>query len=199
MMATDPASMGTTAKTWTLKQQTNTSWQSGANGFGLFDATLTYLNTQGSTLKYWGSFDQGSTYWVEAVPDNYASNVEAEVKPWFDNYGSYFQLKTSVVEANQTKYEAALVNCDLATYQQLLGLLDEPDNYVYPSTGFYRIKSIGARAVGESYIAFLRENIFKPLGMEHTGSVDELDSSPEWAKGLLLRADGYECDFYMKQ
>ncbi len=154
MMATDPASMGTTAKAWTLKQQTNTSWQSGANGFGLFDATLTYLNTQGNTLKYWGSFDQGSTYWAEAVPDNYASNVEAEVKPWFDNYGGNFQLKTSVVEANQTKYEAALVNCDLATYQQLLGLLDEPDNYVYPSTGFYRIKSIGARAVGESYIAY---------------------------------------------
>ena len=153
MMATDPASMGTTAKTWTLKQQTNTSWQSGANGFGLFDATLTYLNTQGSTLKYWGSFDQGSTYWVEAVPDNYASNVEAEVKPWFDNYGSYFQLKTSVVEANQTKYEAALVNCDLATYEDLLDLIADANNYVYPSTGFYRIKSSGLR-IGESYIAY---------------------------------------------
>lgn len=153
LMATNPATMGTTAKVWTLKQQTNTNWQCGANGFGLYDATLTYLNTQGSTLKYWGSFDQGSTFWVEKVPDNYASNVEAEVKPWFDDYGGYFQLKTSVVEANRTTYEDALDNCDLATYQQLLALLDDANNYVYPTTGFYRIKSSGMR-IGESYIAY---------------------------------------------
>ena len=153
MMATDPASMGETAKAWTLKQQTNTSWQCGANGFGLYDATLTNLNTQGSTLSYWWSFDQGSTFWVEAVPNNYASNVEAEIKPWFDNYGSNFQLKTSVVEANQATYEAALVNCDLATYEYLLELIADVDNFVYPSTGYYRIKSSGLR-IGESYIAY---------------------------------------------
>ena len=154
LMATDPATMGTTEKAWSLKKQTNTTWQCGANGFGFYDATLTYLNPQQGTLKYWGSFDQGSTFWVTAVPDNYASNVEAEIKPWFDNYGGNFQLKTSVVEANQNKYEAALVNCDLATYEELLALLDEANNYVYPETGYYRIKSIGARAVGESYIAY---------------------------------------------
>ena len=26
-----------------------------------------------------------------------------------------------------------------------------------------------------------------------------MEQTPEWAEGLLLRADGYECDFYMKQ
>lgn len=25
-----------------------------------------------------------------------------------------------------------------------------------------------------------------------------MDRTPVWANGLLLRADGYECDFYMK-
>ena len=25
-----------------------------------------------------------------------------------------------------------------------------------------------------------------------------MSQTPEWAEGLLLRADGYECDFYMK-
>ncbi len=154
LQETDPLTMASTDKSWTIKQQTNTGWQSGANGFGLWsEVNNKYVNTQGSTLKYWGSFDQGSTFWVEAVPDNYASNVEAEVKPWFDNYGSYFQLKTSVVEANQTKYEAALVNCDLATYEDLLDLIADANNYVYPSTGFYRIKSSGLR-IGESYIAY---------------------------------------------
>lgn len=26
-----------------------------------------------------------------------------------------------------------------------------------------------------------------------------MEQTPEWAKDLLLRADGYECEFYMKQ
>lgn len=26
-----------------------------------------------------------------------------------------------------------------------------------------------------------------------------MEQPPEWADGLLLRTDGYECDFYMKQ
>jgi DNA polymerase len=26
-----------------------------------------------------------------------------------------------------------------------------------------------------------------------------MEKTPEWAEGLLLRADGYECEFYMKQ
>ena len=25
-----------------------------------------------------------------------------------------------------------------------------------------------------------------------------MEKTPEWAEGLLLRADGYECGFYMK-
>ena len=38
---------------------------------------------------------------------------------------------------------------------------------------------------------------------EGTGSVDEMCEvmavQPEWAEGLPLRADGYECSFYQKQ
>ena len=117
LQETNPLTMATTDKSWTIKQQTNTGWQSGANGFGLWsEVNSQYVNTQSGTLKYWGSFDQGSTFWCEAVPDNYASNVEAEIKPWFDNYGGYFQLKAAVVGENQSKYNDALVNCDLATY-----------------------------------------------------------------------------------
>lgn len=153
LQGTNPATMGTTAMTWVLKQQTNTSWQCGANGFGLYDATLTYLNTQGTTLKYWGSFDQGSTFWVEEVPEDYAANVEAEIKPWFETYGGYFQLKSSVVEANQSKYEAALVTCNLATYEELTNLITTIANFNYPETGRYRIKSSGSR-IGTSYIGY---------------------------------------------
>ena len=67
---TDPATMAATAYSWPIKKQTNTSLYSGNNGFGLYDTSRSqYINAQGSTLKYWGSFDAGSTFWVEEVPD----------------------------------------------------------------------------------------------------------------------------------
>ena len=152
--------MTTTATVWVLKKQTATNLNYGGDSsFGLWStAKSQYANCAGGVVKYWGSFDAGSTFWCEAVPDNYASNVEAEIKPWFDTYGGNFKLKSSVVEANQSKYEAALVNCDLATYQELTDLIADANNYVFPETGFYRIKSIGARAVGESYIAYGKSN-----------------------------------------
>lgn len=74
---TDPAAMATTDYAWVLKRQTNANYQGngGNNAFGLWDETLTYLNTQSSTLKYWGSFDQGSTYFVEDDASDYLPGI----------------------------------------------------------------------------------------------------------------------------
>ena len=40
------------------------------------------------------------------------------------------------------------------------------------------------------------------IEVEHDVAVEDIcgimGKTPEWAEGLLLRADGYECDFYMK-
>ncbi|MBO5549134.1 MAG: dockerin type I repeat-containing protein [Prevotella sp.] len=66
---TNPATMTNTAKSWVLKQQTNTSYHCGEKGFGLYDANLNYLNcrTGDNNLQYWTSFDTGSTFWVDDV------------------------------------------------------------------------------------------------------------------------------------
>lgn len=41
-----------------------------------------------------------------------------------------------------------------------------------------------------------------PLSLHRSSSVEEVCAlmgiAPDWAKGLPLRADGYECDFYKK-
>ena len=39
----------------------------------------------------------------------------------------------------------------------------------------------------KKYVDFLRENFFEPLGMTHTGSIIELDSSPSWAQGNIYK------------
>ena len=77
LIGTNPATMGTTEKVWKLKKQTDTTKQvnAGEYGFGFWDETLTYLNPQDGTLKYWGSFDQGSTFWVKDVPEEYLPGV----------------------------------------------------------------------------------------------------------------------------
>jgi len=71
-------------------------------------------------------------------------------------------------------------------------LLFEPDtDFTYSNLNFTLLSNIVEKVSGEKYIDFLRENIFVPLGMEHTGSVDELDSSPEWAKGFSYVNDDF--------
>ncbi len=113
LQETDPLTMGTTAKAWPVRQQTNTSWHSGANGFGLWsDTNSKYVNTQGSTLKYWGSFDQGSTYWVTEVPT-------VEVNVTYDLYVGGEKVNT-VVEEHVAENSAVNVPASLtANYSTL--------------------------------------------------------------------------------
>ena len=75
LQGNDPADMGATAKTWVLKKQlvnnsTNAAFKNtdADNAFGLYDESLKHINTQSATLKYWSSFDQGSTFWVTLAP-----------------------------------------------------------------------------------------------------------------------------------
>ena len=126
-----------------------------SNGFYLFTSEGYAMNQRStSNLAYWtGGYDKGSTFSVVEVVDDYAEDVANVIKPWFTSYGNYFQLKAPVVEANQAKYEAALVECNLATFNELKALIDDAANYVYPATGNYRIKSSGSR-IGESYIGY---------------------------------------------
>lgn len=60
--------MTSTATSWELKQQTaNYSYGAGIS-FGLWSSSKSqYANCSSGTLKYWGSFDQGSTLWVDDV------------------------------------------------------------------------------------------------------------------------------------
>lgn len=150
LQGTNPATMGTDGKAWILQQQTNTTFQSGENGFGLWDATLTYLNTQGTTLKYWGSFDQGSTFWVEAVPTNYADNVVADVGAFFAAdalLDMCFSIPTSVKTQWQSAYDAYSQE---ATYEQYIEITEAIQAaMIYPESGKqYRIMSLGTRDNG---------------------------------------------------
>ena len=149
---TNPVAMGTDTKLWTLKEQTNYTDVTGGKGFGLYDASLTYINCQGGTLKYWRHLDQGSTFWVEEIPNTpFYDALLAVVEPYVtaaeSHAGEYFQLAASGEAV--TNFMSAMViatqnaenNIDMteAEYNAALGYFN--DALVMPENGYYRLKS----------------------------------------------------------
>ena len=63
-------------------------------------------------------------------------------------------------------------------------LVFEPDSmYTYANVNYFLLGNIVEQVSGKKYIDFLRESFFEPLGMTHTGSIDELPDNPKWADG----------------
>ena len=61
----------------------------------------------------------------------------------------------------------------------------EPDSsYAYSNSNFFLLGEIVEQVSGKTYIEFMRETFFEPLGMNHTGCTDEVFDSPDWVKGL---------------
>lgn len=63
----------------------------------------------------------------------------------------------------------------------------EPDkNYSYANINYTILSDVVSQVSGKSYSQFMRESFFEPLGMKHTGTLAEMNSSPEWAQGLFF-------------
>ena len=61
----------------------------------------------------------------------------------------------------------------------------EPDTeYAYSNSNYFLLADIVRQISGQRYHDFVRENIFKPLGMSHSGFVEEVTDNPAWAEGL---------------
>ncbi len=61
----------------------------------------------------------------------------------------------------------------------------EPDSEnVYSNTNYFLLGIIVEEVSGQPYNEFIRENIFKPLGMKDSGFVNEVKTNPDFSKGL---------------
>lgn len=66
-------------------------------------------------------------------------------------------------------------------------LLFQPDTQQLYSNNNYRLLAFVVEMVsGQDYENFIRQNIFEPLGMEHTGFKSDVRAGAEWAKGLTF-------------
>ena len=63
----------------------------------------------------------------------------------------------------------------------------EPNSEMsYSNSNYFLLSNIVEIVSGQRYIDFISENIFQPLGMKNTGSIEEIKDSPEWAKGINI-------------
>lgn len=89
-------------------------------------------------------------------------------------------------------------NTDEQNTKVLLELLfDKPlnfepgDEFEYSNFNYTLLSNIVEQVSGKPYIDFLRENFFEPLGMNHTGSVDELKNFPDWAEDFSYQQSDF--------
>ena len=62
------------------------------------------------------------------------------------------------------------------------------ERHAYTNVNYFLLSDIAKSVSGKDISTLMRENIFEPLKMTHSGTVYELQDSPEWA-------DGYSYDF----
>lgn len=78
-------------------------------------------------------------------------------------------------EENIKRIKQSLFTQDLYT--------ESDTEYDYSNSNFFLLANIVELVSGQKYIDYVRENIFKPLGMKNSGSVDEIKGAPDWANG----------------
>ena len=69
-------------------------------------------------------------------------------------------------------------------------LLFEPgSSYIYSNSNYILLADIVEQVSGQYYNDFLREHIFDPLDMKHTGLITEIPDSPAWAENLICDSE----------
>lgn len=120
--------------------------------------------------KYYPEYEQGSKITLKNM---------LSMRSGIPNYTN--ELEKEYVSPDKTEAE----NREQTLKWMFSKPLDfEPDSgYSYSNSNYYLLGCIIEKVSGQNYRDYVRENIFKPLGMDNTGFLCELDSHPEWSKG----------------
>lgn len=85
--------------------------------------------------------------------------------------------ETNTYEQNRKAVQEAIFEMSLT--------FDPDTRYEYSNSNYILLSAIVEQTSGQTYIEYLRSSLLEPMGMSHTGSLDELrGASPMWANGL---------------
>ena len=99
------------------------------------------------------------------------------------------ELNLSLASMDKTDEENTKILMDDIFSQS--PLFEPDDMYTYTNANYFLLGNIVEKVSGKKYFEFLKENFFEPLGMTHTGSINELPDNPKWADGhTYTKIDG---------
>lgn len=117
-------------------------------GFYLYyasDYKFPFRDSEGNLAYSDGPFNESAnaaSFMPTGIKTNYKEDVIANVQPFFTTgVGSYFGLKTTVKDEYEDDVTDATTACDADGYSALLAIVSNPSNFVYPESGYYRIKN----------------------------------------------------------
>ena len=88
--------------------------------------------------------------------------------------------------SNDYTYEQNSENIKKMLFEHELN--SEPDSkFEYSNSNFFLLADILEQITGEKYEAYIRKNFFEPLGMTHTGTINEMLDGASFAKGAVYK------------
>ncbi len=160
-----------------------------ANAGGFFSSWST--TDGGNRVAIIEAADFDPTPVIEALT-NFAPSVVANIKPFFDAAGSdLFQLKSSVKEAYNATYTDALTSCSAATYDALLAVVSNADNFNLPEAGkFYLVKNNSNGKYMRVTASGTRGTVFADLTAE--------EAAKDASAYICFTADDNDSKLYMR-
>lgn len=130
------------------------------------------LSVEDTLDKYFPEFTAGKDITVKHL---------LTMRSGLPEFLTHIQMNVEDFENNTGEETLAAIQSWL--YDQPLRF--SPDSrYEYINTNYFLLGLIVEQVSGQSYNDFVREHIFEPVGMVHTGFVSEVGEQPAWAEGL---------------
>lgn len=134
------------------------------------------LSVDDTIDKYFPAYDKGSDITIKHLL-TMRSGIRDTVGEGFANtlpYGNTEEENTSLIK--EWLFSESL-------------LFEPGSSFRYSNTNYFLLADIVEQVSGQYYNDFLREHIFDPLDMKHTGLITEIPDSPAWAETLIFDND----------
>lgn len=128
------------------------------------------LSVDDTLNKYFPEFSLGKKITLKNL-----LTMRSGLRPDFDSDSVGASPEKSEVE-NTAAYKKTIFKSEL--------IFEPGTKYTYANTNYFLLASIVEEVSEKSYISYIRDNFFTPLGMTNSGFVDEVRDNPKWAKGL---------------